>query len=233
MKLTTFRPDLFGPHREFQAFPPMLHVIGLPFNPFQENTWLLHNGDEAIVIDPGCWNREEEHVLEEELTRNKLRLVRCLLTHAHIDHVLGLAWVHRRFGLAPELHRADLPLLDAAPRQGQMYGIPCEASPPAKAFLKEGDIITLGGDELSVVHVPGHSPGHVAFVCGAQAFVVSGDVLFKGSIGRTDLPGGDHDQLIDSIRSKLLPMADNTVVYCGHGPDTTIGEERRSNPFLR
>jgi len=232
MKLTTFRASLFGTHREFQAFPHMLHVIGLPFNPFQENTWLLHNGKEAIVIDPGCWNRAEEHALEEKLTRNNLRLVRCLLTHAHIDHVLGLAWVHRRFGLAPELHRADLPLLEAAPHQGQMYGVPCEPCPPPASFLLGGDTITLGEDRLDVIHVPGHSPGHVAFVSAAQAFVVSGDVLFKGSIGRTDLPGGDHDQLIDSIRKKLLTLPDNVVVHCGHGPDTTIDAERRSNPFL-
>ena len=210
-----------------------MRVTKFTFNPFQENTWLLDNGREAIVVDPGCFDTAEEHELETWLDENGLKPVRLVLTHAHIDHVLGCALMHKRFGLSPQMHMGDLPLLHAAERQGRMYGVPCEAPPEPTLFLKEGDIIRFGDRSLDVLFVPGHAPGHIALWCPEDRFVISGDVLFQRSIGRTDLPGGDMETLLTSIREKLFPLGDHVVVHCGHGPDTTIGEERRLNPFLR
>jgi len=212
---------------------PMLKAESFTFNPFQENTWVVHAGKEALLIDPGCWNTAEEHELEQWLTANELTPIRLILTHAHIDHVFGCAWAERRFGLKPELHRADLPLLKAAPRQGDMYGVPCEASPEPERFIEPGERITVDGHELEVLFVPGHAPGHIALFSKEARFVIAGDVLFQNSIGRTDLPGGDHDTLIRSIMEKLFPLGDDVTVHCGHGPRTTIGRERKSNPFLR
>lgn len=220
-------------HREVHSFPTVLRVTRFTFNPFQENTWVLDDGREAIVVDPGCSDTAEEQELEGWLGENGLVPVRLVLTHAHIDHVLGCAWMHTRFGLLPEMHRADLPLLHAAERQGRMYGVPCAPSPEPMEFLDAGDRITLGDQSLEVLYVPGHAPGHIALWHPRQGFVISGDVLFQRSIGRTDLPGGDMDTLITSIREKLFPLGDDVTVHSGHGPDTTIGEERRLNPFLR
>lgn len=211
----------------------MLHCVPFVVNPFQENTWLLHDGRGALLVDPGCWNTAEEHRLEAYVTQHGLRVVRCLNTHGHIDHVMGNAWAHRRFGLLPEIHADDLDLLHRAPAIGQLYGVPCEASPEPAAHLADGDEVRLGDLSFEVIHVPGHSPGHVALLCREAGHLVGGDVLFQGSIGRTDLPGGDLDQLLHSIRTRLLVLDDGVVVHSGHGPDTTIGAERRGNPFLR
>jgi hydroxyacylglutathione hydrolase len=211
----------------------VLRIHRFTFNPFQENTWVLSAGAEALVIDPGCWNTEEEHELESYLADNGLRPVRVVLTHAHLDHVFGCAWMHSRYGLLPELHPADLPILRNAPRQGSLYGVPCQDPPEPERFLEAGQVIRLGDAELEVLFVPGHAPGHIAFWCERQRFVVSGDVLFQRSIGRTDLPGGDMDTLLSSIRDVLFPLGDDVRVCSGHGPDTTIGEERRLNPFVR
>lgn len=194
---------------------------------------MLHSGREGLIIDPGCWNAGEEHELEQWLTENGITPVRLVLTHAHIDHVFGCAWLEKRYGLRPEVHRADLPLLRGAPQVGRLYGTHCDPVPEPAAFLAEGDTIVLGNARLDVLFVPGHAPGHVAFHCAEQRSVIAGDVLFHRSIGRTDLPGGDLDTLLHSIHTQLFPLPDDTVVYCGHGPETTIGEEKRMNPFLR
>lgn len=211
----------------------MLHVASFTFNPFQENTYVVHDGAHGILIDPGCWNAAEERELEAWFRTNAITPVRLVLTHAHIDHVFGCAWTHKTYGLLPELHRADLHLLKAAPRQGQMYGVHCEPSPEPKRFIEPGEKITLGGDQLKVLFVPGHAPGHIALFSEAERFVIAGDTLFHDSIGRTDLPGGDTDTLLSSIREQLFPLGDDVSVHCGHGPDTTIGRERKKNPFLR
>lgn len=211
----------------------MLNVAKFTFNPFQENTYVLHDGSQAILIDPGCWNASEEHELETYLSDNALTPVRLVLTHAHIDHILGNAWVHSRYGLLPEMHKADLPLLRSGERQAKMYGIPYEPSPEPEHFIEEGDVIELGKDRLKVLFCPGHAPGHIALYSAEQRFVICGDVLFMNSIGRTDLPGGDMETLLRSIRDGLFPLGDDVKVYCGHGPDTTIGFEKRSNPFLQ
>ncbi len=211
----------------------MLHFEPFVCNPFQENTWLVHDGHDALLVDPGCWNTAEERRLEAYVTQHGLRIVRCLNTHGHIDHVMGNAWAHRCFGVLPEIHRDDLELVRRAPAVGQLYGVPCTASPEPGAWLEDGDAVLLNGHRFEVLHVPGHSPGHVAFLCREVGRLVGGDVLFQGSIGRTDLPGGDLDQLLHSIRTRLLVLDDAVVVHCGHGPDSTIGAERRSNPFLQ
>lgn len=211
----------------------MFRIARFTFNPFQENTWVVHNDRRAILVDPGCADTEEERELEHFLAQNALEPVRLVLSHAHADHVMGCAWAERRYGLRPELHRDALPYLEGAPRSAQLFGVHCEPSPPPKGFLAEGDVVELDGDTMQVLFVPGHAQGHIALYCEAQGFVLAGDVLFQRSIGRTDLPGGDLDTLLASIRDQLLTLPDATVVHSGHGPDTTIGEERAHNPFLR
>ncbi len=211
----------------------MLHVAKFTFNPFQENTYVVHDGSDALVIDPGCWNSTEQQELEDYLKDNGLNLRRLVLTHAHIDHILGCAWIHDRFGLLPELHEADLPILKGGERTANMYGIPYDPSPTPTTFISAGDNIQVGASELNVLFVPGHAPGHIAFHSPADGFVISGDVLFKNSVGRVDLPGGDMDTLLRSIREELFPLGDAVKVYSGHGPETTIGAEKKSNPFLR
>lgn len=211
----------------------MLRVAAFTFNPFQENTYVLHAGTEAILVDPGCWNTAEERELEGWFTTNAITPTRLVLTHAHIDHVLGCAWAERRYGLRPELHREDLFLLEAAPRQGEIYGVPCEPSPEPRSFIEPGTDIVLGGHRLKVLFVPGHAPGHIALFSEEERFVISGDTLFRDSMGRTDLPGGDEATLIRSIREVLFPLGDDVTVYSGHGPETTIGRERKMNPYVR
>ncbi|MBL7980545.1 MAG: MBL fold metallo-hydrolase [Flavobacteriales bacterium] len=211
----------------------MLSVAKFTFNPFQENTYVLHNGSQALLIDPGCYNTAEERELEAWLAENALTPVRLVLTHAHIDHVFGCAWAHRRYGLLPELHPADHMLLNGAPQVARMYGLPFEEGAGPGGELVPGSTITLGDDRLEILFVPGHAPGHVALYSAEQRFVIAGDVLFRDSIGRTDLPGGDLDTLLLSIREQLFPLGDEVTVYCGHGPETTIGRERKMNPFLR
>ncbi|MCC6839995.1 MAG: MBL fold metallo-hydrolase [Flavobacteriales bacterium] len=210
-----------------------MHVQKFTFNPFQENTYVLHADGEGMLIDPGCSNQNEERELEHWLRDHGIRPVRVLLTHAHVDHVMGCAWAKKRYGLSPELHAKDLPVLEHAAASAAMFGVAC-ASPPAPArFIEEGEVIPLGDEHLDVLFVPGHAPGHIAFYNPKRHFILSGDVLFQRSIGRTDLPGGDMDTLLESIRTQLYALGDEVVVYCGHGPETTIGEERRGNPFVR
>ncbi len=203
------------------------------FNPFQENTYVLHKGGEGIIIDPGCSDRNEQRELEGWMDLNGIHPQRLLLTHAHIDHVMGCAWVKERYGLLPELHRKDLPTLAMVEQSAILFGLTCNPVPTPKAFLEEGQVITLGDEHLDVLFVPGHAPGHVAFFNPKQRFLVGGDVLFHRSIGRTDLPGGNMDTLLKTIRDTVYPLGDDVVVYSGHGPETTIGEERRENPFVR
>lgn len=210
----------------------MLNVQSFCFNPFQENTYIVDNGSLAMIIDPGCYTGSEEKQLEEHLINNGLELVYCINTHAHLDHIFGNAWVFSRFGLKPMLHEADLFLLQGAPNTARMYGLTFNDSPEPETYLSASDRIELGDDELMVLCVPGHAPGHIAIYSKTQGFVVAGDVLFQRSIGRVDLPGGDLDTLLGSIRTQLFVLPDETIVYCGHGPSTTIGEEKRENPFL-
>lgn len=212
----------------------MIQVHSFTFNPFAENTFILSDETgEALIIDPGCFDADEKKTLSDYIEQKGLRPVRLLNTHAHLDHMLGNNYVAGRYGLNPEIHESDVDLLMAAPVYGQMWGINPEPSPAPSNLLKEGDRILFGNSDLEIFYTPGHSKGSVTFYSAADKFAVVGDVLFNGSIGRTDLPGGDYEELIESIRRKLLPLGDDVKVYCGHGPETSIGRERKFNPFLQ
>jgi len=192
--------------------------------PFMVNCYVVTDGEEALVIDPG----EAPRALLQALDGLKVRSI--VNTHCHCDHCGGNGELVRQTGAELAIHREDLPLLHAAEQQGYMFGLHVPPSPEPTRYLQEGDIVEAGAVRLRVLHAPGHSPGHV--VLAGDGFVFAGDVLFAGSIGRTDLPGGDYETLMASIRDKLLPLPDDTIVYSGHGPSTTIGEERATNPFL-
>jgi hydroxyacylglutathione hydrolase len=210
------------------------NVTIFTFNPFQVNTYLLHDGTgECIIFDPGCNNDDEKSQLKTFIERNNLKPVRLINTHCHIDHVFGNKFVSETWNLPLEIHRSEVPVLEAVPQIAQYFGVRMiETSPDPKHFIEEGEIILFGETELKAILTPGHSPGSLCFYCDNDSFIIAGDVLFRESIGRTDLPGGDFDALIRSIKLKLLPLGDEVKVYPGHGPSTTIGHERASNPFF-
>ena len=211
----------------------MLKVKSFVFSPIQENTYLLYNEfNECLIIDPGCYFPEEQDELKAFITQSNLKPWMLLNTHCHLDHVFGNKFVAETYGLTLQLHEKEKVLLDYAPTSGLMYDMPFDNYAGEYIYLKGGDIVKLGEDELKVIEAPGHSPGHICFYCAKQNFIISGDVLFNRSIGRTDLPGGDHETLLKNIREKLFVLPDETVVYSGHGAVTTIGEEKSENPFL-
>ena len=195
---------------------------------FQENAYILADEDAAVavLVDPG----EEAELFLRRLDTEGLALKAIWLTHAHIDHIMGVGTIVERMGVPVFLHPADRPLYDRAEDQGSWLGVRAAVPPPPDHTLADGDTLTVGGLSLGVRSVPGHSPGSVAFVGHGVALV--GDALFAGSVGRTDLPGGDLQTLLDAIRERLLTLPDDTLVYPGHGPETTIGRERATNPFL-
>jgi hydroxyacylglutathione hydrolase len=213
----------------------MLRIVSFTFNGFAENTYLLI--DEATrataIVDPGAYSQAEQDTLRQYVAEHDLDVQYLLNTHAHIDHVLGNAFVLNTYpGIPFLLHALDLPTLRAVPTYAGPYGFAAYEPAEPTGELVAGQVIKLGESELSVRFAPGHAPGHVVFYDAAGGQLVGGDVLFKSSIGRTDLPGGDHNTLLKSIKEELLTLPDATVVYPGHGPSTTIGAERRSNPFL-
>ncbi|MBR9922934.1 MAG: MBL fold metallo-hydrolase [Bacteroidetes bacterium] len=213
----------------------MASVVGLTFNPFQENTYLVYDQTgECVIFDPGCYDSAEKEILHTYIKEHKLRPVRLINTHCHLDHIFGNADVAKTYDLSLEIHEGELPVLESAPKAANLYGIPMpEMSPAPENFIQEGDEITFGETRLKAILTPGHSPASLSFFCAEDAFLIAGDVLFRDSIGRTDLPGGDHQTLLDSISQKLYPLGDEVVVYPGHGPRTTIGYERKNNPFVR
>ncbi len=202
------------------------------FNPFQTNCYVCHDAGEAVVIDPGCYYEAERRLLLQYLDEHHLTVRRLLLTHAHIDHIFDCAYFSRRFGLSFQMHREDLPLLQHAQEQAAMFGVDIETPPLPDTFLAEGDTVTFGSVAWRVLHAPGHSPGSICFYDEVHREVIAGDVLFAGSIGRTDLWQGSLPQLLRSIYDKLMTLDDDVTVYPGHGPATTIGRERSGNPFL-
>ncbi len=202
------------------------------FNPFQTNCYVCHDAGEAVLVDPSCHTPAECQAVVDYLERNELRLRHLLLTHGHIDHIFGCRFFSTYAGMGFGMHRADVPFLEEAEAQGRFFGVPIEPPPLPAYYLDEGDSISFGHTTWQVLHTPGHSPGSLSFYDAAHGLVIVGDVLFLDSIGRTDLPGGSLPELMQSIFQKLLPLEDTTRVYPGHGPDTTIGRERRHNPFL-
>lgn len=203
------------------------------FNPFYENSYILSNEEkEAWIIDPGCSNKSEESELEDYLTENGFNLSRVLLTHAHIDHILGLNFIYKRYGLKAEFHIGELTVMNSATTVAMMYGIPYINAPHIETYIIDNQILKFGNEELICLLTPGHSPASLCYYNIKDRIIIGGDVLFEGSIGRTDLPGGDYNTLISSIRNRLLILPNDVTVYPGHGGLTTIGQEKLSNPFL-
>lgn len=210
-----------------------MHLKVFTFNPFQENTYLLWDESGAcVIIDPGNSLSREDEELVEAIENLRLKPAAIWLTHAHADHVCGTAFLVRRFQLPVAVHRQDVRLLENAPFFATLFGFSMEAPPAPSLFVEEGKELFLGDTALEVRHIPGHAPGHVVYIHHESRQILAGDVLFCESIGRTDLPGGNHELLISGIREKLLTLPDDYVVWPGHGPATTIGHERRFNPFL-
>lgn len=197
---------------------------------FGENAYLVRPRESPTVlaIDPGG----KAAAMVEVVAAEELVLEAVLLTHAHLDHIEGVSTLVRRTGAPIYLHPDDRPLYQAVGQQATMFGLDVETPPPADFRLEHGQVLRLGGCTLEVLHAPGHSPGHVIFYAADAGIAFVGDVVFLGSIGRTDLPGGDFRQLIHSIRERVLTLPDETVLYPGHGDRTTVGHERVSNPFL-
>lgn len=211
----------------------MIQVDFFTFNPFQENTYILSDETkECVIIDPGCYDSGEKDELSSFIENQKLKPVKLLNTHCHIDHVLGNNFIAGKYKLQVELNFLEIPFLKAVVDYAPQYGIFCEPSPEPFALLNEDDVVKFGNSELKVLFTPGHSPGEICLYSASGKFVIAGDVLFQMSIGRTDLPGGNYDTLIKSIREKLFTLPDEVTVYSGHGPSTNIGFEKKNNPFL-
>lgn len=211
----------------------MINIHHFTFNGFQENTYILYDETkECVIIDPGCYSNEEQTVLKNYIEENELKPVKLLNTHCHIDHVLGNNFVTTTFNVGLEIHEKDLPTLHATPEYGHLYGFNIDKSPEPVHFLNDGDFVEFGNSKVEVLFTPGHCTGHIVFVAHDEKFIVNGDVLFQGSIGRTDLPGGDMNTLLNSIKTKLFTLPDDYTVYTGHGGSTTIGFEKSNNPFL-
>ena len=209
----------------------MLTVQPFTFNPVQENTYVVYNekGD-CCIIDPGCYFASEEQELKGFMEKNALRPVYLLNTHCHLDHIFDNRFVHQAFGLSLYLHKLEKPVLERGPASGQLWQLPFDNYDGELHYLDEGDVVRIGEDELHILFTPGHSPGSISFYNKEGRFVISGDVLFQGSVGRTDLPGGDYETLLTSIRTKLFTLPNETIVYPGHGRATTIGWEKEHNP---
>lgn len=211
-----------------------MHVESFTFNPFQTNCYVCHDAGEGVIIDPSCMTEAEQQAVLAYVDAHQLKIRHLLLTHGHIDHIFGCRVLADHFGEAWQMHPADKPFLTRSAEQVLAFGMPLEAPPSPGPLLDEGDTVTVGEATWEVLHTPGHSPGSICFYDAANGFVVSGDVLFQNSIGRTlGLPQTSLPQLMASIFQKLLLLPDDTIVYPGHGPATTIGRERAHNPFLQ
>jgi hydroxyacylglutathione hydrolase len=210
-----------------------MHIQTFTFNDFSENSYILYDeSQECVIIDPGCNNEEEQKVLSEFISQKNLKPIHLLNTHCHIDHILGNKYVADLFQLKLTSHKKEQAVLDVGQNTAMMYHIPYTKSPDISIFVDEGDRISFGNSVLEVLFTPGHSPASVSFYNKDNHILIAGDVLFQGSIGRTDLPGGNFETLTRVIRSKFFTLPDETVVYPGHGDYTTIGIEKRTNPFF-
>ncbi len=203
------------------------------FSPFYENTYVISdNSDECVIIDPGCLSQVEKEKLASYIIDNNLKPKALLQTHTHLDHVFGSAFSKRKFNIKMYIHQADLPVLSDVEMRCKQWGIPGYEPVTADEFLEDGSVFRFGNTALHVVHVPGHAPGHVAFINKEERYIIGGDCLFKGSIGRTDFPLCSHEDLIHSIEKHFFTLPDDYVVYAGHMDETTIGQEKLTNPFF-
>lgn len=211
----------------------MIKIEKFVVNPLGENSLVLSDETgECIFIDPGFFYEEEHVEIKDYIATNKLKPVKITNTHCHFDHIMGVEFIRNEYKIPFWAHADDAFWIEKAIDQGKMFGFNMKPVSPIDAFLHENEFIEFGNSKLKIIHVPGHSPGHVVFYSEKDELLIAGDVLFHGSIGRTDLPGGDYDTLISSIKTKLFALPDNTKVYCGHGPETTLGFEKENNPFL-
>jgi hydroxyacylglutathione hydrolase len=211
----------------------MINIFFFSFSPFSENTYVLFDEtDEAVIIDPGCLSQAEKERLSSFIEDKKLTVKALLQTHTHLDHVFGSAYVKRKYKVKMYMHRLDLPVLSDVELRCKTWGIGGYEPVEADEFLDEGDVFEFGNSKLDIVHVPGHAPGHIAFISHADKFIIGGDCLFKGSIGRTDFPLCSHEDLMNSIRNKFFTLPDDYRVYAGHMDPTTIGAEKKYNPFF-
>jgi glyoxylase-like metal-dependent hydrolase (beta-lactamase superfamily II) len=211
----------------------MIQIKKFTFNQVQENTFVAYDETgECAIIDAGCYFDNERQELDQFIADKQLKPVRLINTHCHFDHIMGITHCRAKYNLKFEAHPNEAILVEQASEHGDLFGIPMEPVDPPDAFFEEGGQITFGNSYLQVIEAPGHSPGGVVFYNPEQKILIAGDVLFYGSIGRTDLPGGSFERLIGHIKTKLLTLPEETLVYCGHGPKTTIGFEKKNNPFL-
>lgn len=211
----------------------MLQIASMTFNPFQENTYILYDeSGTCVIVDPGCYEPDEQQELKAFIATHDLRVTQLVNTHCHIDHVLGNEFVRQTYGVGLYIHRLDEPVLRAVSTYAPNYGFNQYQPAVVDGYLEEGGKVRVGNTTLSILFVPGHAPGHIAFYSAENRVLISGDVLFYNSIGRTDLPGGNFATLENSIRQKLYVLPDDTTVYPGHGPKTSIGFEKKTNPFV-
>ena len=203
------------------------------FNPFQENTFLLYDETkECVIIDAGCNEEHEFQQVDNFLQENNLKLMYIINTHCHIDHIMGNSYLVKKYGVESIAHKYDMPLLERSNDMAMAFGFNVQQPPVPNKFVQEGDEITFGNTNLKVIHVPGHSPGSIVLYNEHEKYLIAGDVLFSGGIGRADLPGGDYETLIKGIQEKLFSLNGDIVVYPGHGESTSIEKERTSNPFF-
>ncbi len=212
----------------------MTSVTCLTLNPLQENTYIVSDEhQQAIIFDPGCYDSAEEKILFDLILTKNLNVEKVINTHCHLDHVFGNKAVLERYECPFLIHRGELEMLNACSVVAQSYGMHCAPSPAPSGFLEEGDTISLGDAVFKVLFTPGHSPASICLYNEVENYVIAGDVLFRESIGRYDLPGGNQEILYQSIRTQLYMLPDDTIIYPGHGPETTIGHEKKNNPFVR
>lgn len=210
----------------------MLHLQVFTFNDFSENTYLLYSDTgQAIIIDPGCYYREEQEELNGFIAERQLTITQVLNTHCHVDHVLGNYFVKERYKVPLLIPKGEEVVLKSVKAYAPSYGFHQYHEATPDGYLTEQSSLTLDEEPIKILSVPGHSPDHVAFYIASQKMLIGGDVLFRESIGRTDLPGGSHPTLIQSIHTKFFTLPDDVVVYPGHGPETTIAYEKKFNPF--
>ena len=201
------------------------------FNDFRENTFVIVDEEECIIIDPGCYSKEEVEDLIHYIESQNLRPKSIINTHCHIDHVLGVEKIKNHFQIPFIIREKELPALTSVKLYAPLYGYPGFAEPVPDDFIDEQDTVSLENQYWQILDVPGHSPGHIALYNREASVCISGDVLFNRSIGRTDLTGGDYETLIKSIKTKIFTLPENTKIFPGHGPETTVGEEKKYNPF--
>ncbi len=211
----------------------MLQLRSFTFNPFMENTYVLYDETkEAVIFDPGCYEKREQQTLQAFIAAEGLTVKYLINTHCHIDHVLGNAFVKRTFKVPLLMHQKEVPVLKSVVTYASNYGFPAYEESEADQFIDENDQIQFGNSTLDIRFVPGHAPGHLIFIHEGTKTCIAGDTLFQGSIGRTDLPGGDHQTLLASIKSEMFSLPDDMIVYPGHGSETSIGTEKEYNPFV-